>query len=123
MITTIQLNELAKAYNNESYVIPSFTAYSSSLASVSASDTTLSGEIGARASASRVRSGGSPTVTVTSIRSGALSSSAGDTLTGVALLSSSSGGSLLAEFVISSILHTTSYDVQTDITITFSGSS
>jgi predicted cation transporter len=117
MIVNNFLNEAAKAFNNESFVLPNYYAYSSSLASVAVTDTVLSGEFGTRNVNTKSRVDN--IVTMVAVKTGALASSTGDTIAGVALLSASSGGTLMTELTVPSFLHTTSFDVEWTTSITF----
>lgn len=110
MITDLALVETAKALAVESYVTPSYLVWGSSAIVENASSTSLSGEAFSRNTTtdSRVYN----TVTWTAIKSGALASSSGDLLYSVGLNNSSSGGTHLAEKLLSSLTHTTAFDVE-----------
>jgi hypothetical protein len=118
MIVDNFLKEAAKAFNNETFVIPNYYAWSSSLSSVASTDTTLSGEFGTRLATTKSRVDNVSTYVVT--RTGALASTAGDTILGVGLLSASSAGTLLTELTVASFLQTTAFDVEWTTEITFS---
>lgn len=117
MITNNFLDEAAKAFNNESFVLPNYYAVSSSLASVASTDTSLSGEFGTRVATTKSRS--TNTTSYVGISSGAGASTDGDTIAGVALLSATSGGTLMTELTVPSFLHTTAFDIEWTTTITF----
>jgi hypothetical protein len=117
MIVNAFLNEAAKAFSNESFVIPNYYAFSSSLSSVSSTDTSLSGEFSTRVANAKSRVDN--TNTYIAVKSGALASTAGDTITAVAMLSASSGGTLMTELTVPSFLQTTAFDVEWTTTITF----
>lgn len=118
MITDLFLNEMAKALAGESYVVPTYLAFGSSVITESAGSTTLSGEFGSRVAVTDSRS--TSTVTFTGTRSAAsVSTSAGDTLNSMGLKSSSSGGTHLSETALSSIIHTTTFDIEVESIITF----
>lgn len=119
MITNNFLNEIAKALNNESYTIPGYLAFGSSVIVPNAASTDLSGEFGSRYPLSNSRA--SNIVTFDGIRVGAnVASSSGEYLNSVGSLSSSSGGVLFTENLLSSILHTTAFDVAVVIEVTVS---
>jgi hypothetical protein len=118
MIVDNFLGEAAKAFNNESFVLPNYYAYSSSLSSVSATDTSLSGEFGTRTANTKSRTDNTTTYVAT--RTGTLASTSGDTIAGIGMLSASSGGTLMTELTVPSFLHTTAFDVEWTTTITFS---
>jgi len=117
MINDNFLKEMGKALNGESYSVPSYMTWSSSPISESSSSTSLSGEAFPRAAVSNVRSDNN--VVFTAIKSGALASSTGDSLRSIGLNSSSSGGIHLSEKLLSSILHTTAFDVLVSWTVRF----
>ena len=115
MITDIFLNNLAKAINGESFTLPAYNAFSSSVITVDATDTSLPTEYD-RSSASGARINN--TVTFTSVRSGAIASSSGDYINSMGLLSSSTVGDLHVEALVPNVLHTTSFDLEVDWAIT-----
>lgn len=119
MINDNFLVELAKALAGESYVVPTYLAFGSSVLTESATSTSLSGEFGSRVAVTDSRA--LNVVTFNGLRSGAsVSTSAGDTLNGMALFSSSSGGTILTNTALSSIIHSTAYDIEVDSVITIS---
>lgn len=107
MITNNFLNELAKAVNGESYVSPGVVAFSSTTKTLSPSDTSLGGELDYDAtSGSRVTN----EVTFNALRSGTIVSAGGDRINSLGLLDTSTG-TLLAEALVPSVLHTSTYDL------------
>jgi hypothetical protein len=111
MINDNFLTEMAKALAGESYVVPAYLAFGSDVITESTTTTSLSGEFGTRGSLTDSRS--SQTVTFTGLRLGAtIATSAGETLNAMSLNSSSTSGSHLSEVLLSSILHTTAYDIE-----------
>jgi len=116
MITNVFLSEVAKALAGDSYVVPSYMAFGSTVITPLASATTLTGAFGAR----NILTDGVATnvITWSGIRSGALSASAGDTLNGIAFFSASVVGSLLSVNTLSSIIHTTAFDIAVDYALT-----
>ncbi len=118
MIVNNFLNEAAKAFNSESFVLPNYYAVSSSLSSAVATDTVLSGEFSTRIANTKSRTDSTNTYVAT--RTGALASTAGDTITGVAMLSASVTGTLMTELTVPSFLQTTAFDVEWTTEITFS---
>lgn len=117
MIVDTFLDEAAKAFNNESFVIPNYFTVSSSLASVASTDTSLSGEFGTRIALTKSRTDN--TTTYVAMRNGSLASTTGDTIMGAAMLSASSGGTLFTELTMPSFLQTTAFDVEFTTTIDF----
>lgn len=105
------LEEVAKAINSESFVVPSHQAFSTTDLTLDPAMTSFDGEVEDRSasSASRVQN----VVTVTGIRSGTeVSSFSGETLYETALFSAASSGVLLAMQGLPAILQTTSYDIE-----------
>jgi hypothetical protein len=117
MIVDNLLNEAAKAFNNESFVLPNYYAFSSSITSVAVTDTVLSGEFGTRIANTKSRVDNINSYVAT--RAGALASTAGDAIFGVGMLSASSGGTLMTELTVPSFLQTTAFDVEWTTTLTF----
>lgn len=119
MITNNFLNETAKALAGESYVVPAYMAFGSTVITPNAATTTVTGETGARYGLTDSRS--TNIVTWSGTRSGAdVASSTGDTLNSVYMLSASTGGTVLSENTLASIIHTTSYDIAVDFAVTVS---
>lgn len=115
MITDVYLQEIAKAINGEANTVVSHCAFSSTVLTPAATDTSLAHEYD-RSSATGTRSTNS--VTFNSLRSGATASSTGDYINVVGLLTSSTGGNLMLEALVPSVLHTTSFDFEVDATVT-----
>ncbi len=118
MLTDTFLEEVAKFLNNESATVVSHLTFSSDAITPDATDTSVSGELGTRISVSNSRSSSVPTVTFTGTRSGAVASSSGDFVNLAALFTASSGGNLMAEAIVPSVLHTTDFDLEVDWSIT-----
>ena len=119
MINNNFLEQIADAMAGSSYSIPTHLAFGSTVIVPAAGDSVLSGEFGNRYSVSKTP--GSNVVTYSGIRIGAdVASSSGEYLNGLALFTSSSGGLLMANEALSSILHTTAYDIAVDYEVTFS---
>lgn len=117
MITDLFLNEIAKNINGESSSAPSHCAFSSTVITPDATDTSLAQEWDrSSATGSRV----SNVVTLTAIRSGAIASSTGDAINALGLFTAASGGTLLAEATVPNILHSDTFDLETEWRITVS---
>lgn len=117
MITDTYLYNITKLMNGESSAIPSYTAFTSTVITPDSTDTSsLFADEYTRVIATGVRSLNQ--LTFSSLRPGTIASSDGDILNTMGLFNASTGGELLAEAVIPSILHTTSFDLETDWTIT-----
>lgn len=111
MILDLWLNEMAKAFASESYVIPTYYTVSTSVTSVLSSDTSFAGERGSRfaCTASRTLN----TATYTGTRSSTqVVTSAGDALTAAALFSASSSGTVLSEYTMGTITQSTGFDIE-----------
>lgn len=115
VLTDVFLIEMAKALNGESFSTPTHGAFSSSVITPAATDTSLPSEYD-RSSFTGSRD--SNEVTFSGLRSGATASSSGDYINLFGLLDSSSGGNLFLEALVPSVLHTTSFDFEVDATIT-----
>ena len=118
MLTDNFLVDIAKYLNGESSELITHLALSSTAITPSATDTSIPGQLGSRISVSNSRSSTLPTVTFNGIRSGAVASTSGDYLNLGALFTASSSGTLMAEALIPSVLHTTDYDFEVDWSIT-----
>ena len=113
MITDTFLNNIAGLINGESSRIPSHAAFSSSVITADATHTSLPTELDSpRLNITKSRS--TNTTTYSFVRTGALASSTGDYLNAVAIIDSVTGGFILSEATVSSLLHTTSFDVEVD---------
>ena len=117
MIVDTFLYELAKKINGESSESPDYVAFSEDVITPDATDTSIPGILdGDAASGSRTLG----VVTFNAIRSGAVASSSGDYINTLGLTKTSGSGTLFAEALVPSILHTTSYDLEVDWDITVS---
>lgn len=112
MINDNFLTALAKLMNSESASMPSYLAYGSSTMVVETDSSSLVDEYNNRDAVSGSRSG--TVVTFNGLRSGSVVGSAGDTLYTVGLYDSVSGGNLMSAVLTSSILHTSSFDIDID---------
>ncbi len=118
MILNNWLNEIAKAAAGESFVIPAYGVADTALVTPLVTDTVLPGEKGSRYILSVDRTDNA--VTFSGIRSGTqVLTSSGDNITAFALLSASSGGTLLSEVTVGTLNQSTSFDIETITTITF----
>lgn len=116
MIVDTFLNRIAGWLNGETANIPSYVAWSSSVITPAGTDTSVPSEYDESAAT------GSRVLTVTtfnSLRTGAIASSAGDYINSIYLLDSSTG-TLLAEALVPSVLHTTTFDLEVDWQLTVS---
>ena len=115
MITDTFLNRIAGWINGESGDSPSNIAFSSSVITPDGTETSLPSEYGrSSADGTRILS----ETTYNGLRSGAIASSTGDYINSLGLLTASTGGDLLVEALVPSVLHTTSFDFEVDWTIT-----
>lgn len=118
--TNTGFEQLASAMAGSTYTFISYAAFSSDVITLSADSTSLDGEFGSRVLLSRSHS--TNTTTQNGIRSGAsVASSSGEYLNALGFLSASSGGDLHAELLLSSILHTTDFDIEITNQLTFVG--
>lgn len=115
VLTDVFLDEMAKAMNGESYTVGSDVAFSNDIIVPDATDTALPSEFD-RSSTTGSRTGNK--VSFTAIRSGAIASVGGDTVNSIGLLTASSGGNLLSEATVPSIVHTQTFDLEVDWQIT-----
>jgi hypothetical protein len=118
MITDNFLNTIAGWVNGETATIPSFVAWSSSAITPAGTDTSLPSEYTTRTSASGTRTLNA--TTFNSTRLSTLATSTGDYINSLGLLTASTAGTLYAEALVPSILHTTTFDLEVDWTITVS---
>lgn len=113
-IQNIYLNSVAENETVTAYIAVS-TSTDFDANSITA--TSIPGEIGSRITANASRSNN--VVTWSGIRSGAIASGAGDTLTGVALFTAATGGDLMFTAPLASITHTTNFDIEFNFETTF----
>jgi hypothetical protein len=113
-ITNIYLNNLASSQEVTAYLaVTTSTDFNPS--SVSAS--ILPGEFGSRITATATRNNN--VVTWSGIRPGAVVSSGGENLTGVALFTASSGGDMMFTAPLISLTHTTNFDIEFNFETTY----
>lgn len=119
MINNNLLTGIAKMLAGESYTIPSYLAFGSTTGTITATDTSASGEFDRNALDSDDRT--DYTIKYIGRR---LSTEAGsETINNVALVNSStlaSTGNIQANALIASLVHTTSFDVDVEFWITIS---
>ena len=112
-LTDNLLDDMAKTLNGETYTKPSHVAWSSTAITVDPTDTTLSGEFGDRTTITSARTNNE--VTFSGVRTGAsVASSTGERLNSMGLFNSSASGTLHAEALVTSVLHTSDFDVELD---------
>lgn len=117
MITDTFLTNMAKAINSESYDVVSHLAVTSDTSfEESTSATNIGTEIGSRISTGNTRSG--TTVTFNAIKTGALTASSGETLTGIGYFESSSGDGLHVNIALPNLNQTQGFDIEFDLEIT-----
>ena len=118
MINDNFLNEIAKAINSESYVVPSYITFGTSVISAAVTDTVLSGETGTRISATKTRSNN--VITHNALKTGStITSSTGTVIYSSAMFSALTSGTLMTEIPISAgITHTTAFDIEVDWYVT-----
>jgi hypothetical protein len=114
MIPDVFLNEIAKAINSESFVVPAYLAFGTDTLSALSSDTSLAGETGSRVLVTKSRSGN--TISHNGLKTGAsITSSTGTVLYSSALFSASTSGVLCSEIPITAgLTHTTAFDIEVD---------
>ena len=118
MITDLFLENMGKALNNETFVVPGYLAYGTDTIVASPTDTVISGEIGSRIETFNTRVDAE--VTLNGIRTGAsVVQSTGDTLRASGILSAETGGVLGSIVALPGLIQTTSFDIETDWTIEF----
>jgi hypothetical protein len=112
MINDNFLTMMSKLLNGESVSLPTSLAYGSSVMTVAVDSSSLTGEYASRDSVSNSRSGF--TVSFEGVRSGTIASSGGDVLQTFGLYDDSTGGNLLTAVLASSVLHTSSFDLNVE---------
>jgi hypothetical protein len=115
MILDNFLTQMAKGINAESFVIPSHLAFATSVNTVTAGMTTITGEVPTRIAAPGSRL--STVVTFSGTRPAASASALGQPLVNLSLWSSSTGGTVLSAITIPTVLQTTTFDVYTEYSI------
>ena len=117
VIPNAHLNEVAKAMSGDSFVTPLYYGFSSTLTTTDVTDTSMTGEYGSRLSITRTRSDNINSYTT--IKTGALVSTSGETIKGVAMFSASTSGTLMTETAIPTINQTNSFDIEFVSQITY----
>ncbi len=117
VIPDTHLKEVAKAMAGESFVTPDYYAFSNTLTTVDVTDTTMSGEYGSRILTSMSRN--ENIISYSATKTGALVSSSGEDIKGIASLSASSGGVLMTETVVPTISQTQAFDIEVITQITY----
>lgn len=112
MIVDNFLTEMAKAMNGESTNMPSHLAYGSTTMTISTDTSSITGEFGSRDSITGART--TNVVTFNGLKSGSTVGSSGETLFTFSLWNSSGSGDLHSAVLVPSILHTSSFDIDTD---------
>lgn len=118
MINDTWLNEMAKSVNGESFVTPAFATVVTGTQSFAVTDTTMTGEKGARFSLTKSRA--SNVVNASGTRTSAsVTQVTGDTLTGFGVFDTISSGTLLSQITLPSLVQTTAFDIQFDTAVSF----
>ena len=114
-------NEMAKAANNESFVVISHHVEGTATVTPDVSDTALTGEIGTRDSVTGSRT--LNTIEFSSIRlsTDVVDTTNGDNLKGFGIFSADTGGTIFIENEIAGILQTTNFDFEITETINIIG--
>lgn len=118
MIQNTFLNKLPQLVAGSTVNLPSHMAFSSSATLPVESDNTLTGEIGTRVSFDSTTID-SNSLTFTGTRSSVAPGASGDTLTSFGIMNSTTGGDMWATAIMSSLLHTTSFDIELNMTVRF----
>lgn len=106
------LYQLAGSLNGEAYDNPSHAGFSSTAITIDPTSSSLSGEFG-----SRVVVSGSRTlneVSFNGLKTGAVVSSVGESISSFGLFNASSSGDLQAHALTASLLHTSDFDIEVD---------
>lgn len=111
MINNYTLEQLSKAFNGESFTVPSYIAFSSTTKTLSPSDTSLGGELD-RSVLSNTRVDN--VVTFTGIRSGANVTGSGDIIKSMGLFASSTAGTVMPQALVPNVLHSSTFDLEVE---------
>lgn len=111
-LTDTLLNQLAGVVNEESFTAPTHVGFSSTVIIIDPTDISLSGEYGNRVAVTGTRNLNE--VNFSGVRSGAVVSSSGDAINSYGLFNSSTAGDLHSEALVTSVLQTTSFDIEVD---------
>jgi hypothetical protein len=115
MLTNNFLYAVAGWMNGETTTIPTHVAWSSTVITPSATDTSIAHEYD-RSSVTNSRVLNKATFSAT--RSSVVASSTGDYINMAGLFNAATTGTLFAEALVPSLLHTTTYDLELDWNIT-----
>ena len=112
-ITDVDLIERTKAYNGESFTIPSHLAVATTVVTnIDTTDTSLSGEIGTRLELTGSRTNN--VISLSAVRSGSIvqDGTNGDSIKSSGILSALTDGNLHAGVVHGGITQTTNFDIE-----------
>jgi len=118
MIHTTILTEIPNLLIGNSVDLPSHMAFSSDDITPALADTSISGEAGNRIAFSSSEVDGN-SVTFTATRNSTIPPFGGTYLNVSALMNSSAGGEMWVSALLSSLLHTTSFDLEIRHTLIF----
>lgn len=116
-IPNTHLNEVAKAMAGESFVSPTHYGFSNTLTTVDVTDTSMAGEYGSRVAATMTRDNN--IISYSATKTGAIVSTSGESVKGVASFSASTSGTLMTETVIPTINQTQAFDIEFITQITY----
>jgi hypothetical protein len=119
MINDNFLNGMAGLLIGESVTIPSYLAFGSTTGTLTAQDTITSGEFDRNIYTTTERIGNVSKYSF--LRTGGeVATSSGQYINVIGLMNSSAGGSLWANTLVSSLLHTTAFDLDIELWFTIS---
>lgn len=118
-VTNTFLNEITKAINSESYIVPAYIAVATTeVAAINTTDTVLSGEIGGRMSTTNVRVDNNLNMSAIRTSASVINTEDGDDIKSTGLFDTTSGAYLLTGVVVAGVTHTTNFDIEIEFGLT-----
>jgi len=114
MINDNFINQMAAVINGESITVPTYLAFGSTTGTLTSQDTVTSGEFDRNLYTTRERTNN--TTKLSFLRSGTeVTTSSGQTINVIGLMTGSTAGSLWSNVLVSSLLHTTAFDLDIEL--------
>jgi hypothetical protein len=118
MITNYFLNNMANAITSNTFVTPGYLGVGTTVVSdIAAGDVSLSGEIGSRVAITKAVAGNTATYSGIRTPASVVTTSTGDTISSLGLLSATSGNNLLQGITMAGLTHTTTFQIEYDVDV------
>lgn len=118
--TQLLLNSMAAALVQDTYIVPAFMAFGTSIITPSITDTIIDGEIGDRVNLSNpIRTNNEVEYTALRLAGDVGDTTNGDNIRSIGTLTTETSGDLLSLVALPGILQTTNFDIDTTLKIIF----